>query len=145
MPSVKEVLKARVRQARMCSIKWFTESHWEIADNEGQYYDVDIDADHYSCTCNIFLLHWLPCEHLIAASSNQVDGANITVHDFCSNWYSIEQYKMTCAPSLRHIPDNKFWKWFEGVVIEPPVPSTLSSNERSRWRALQGKKPKQMW
>ena len=82
---------------------------------------VDIDDIRFECSCNIPLLHKFPCEHLIAACSNQDYGANITFHNFCSDWYSTEKYQRSYAPCFRYVKDKRFWKPYEGVFIEPPV------------------------
>lgn len=64
MPSVDEVLEARVHEIKKCWRKCEIGSHWEITDKDSQIYGVDIDADHLKYSYNIPLLHLLPCEHV---------------------------------------------------------------------------------
>ena len=100
-------------------------------DQFGKAFTVTLQENTCSCSCNIPLLQKLPCLHVMAACARTIGGANRSYYDFCSMWFSVENYKASYAPSFHPIPDSRYWDAYHGPTILPPPTKRKTGRPRS--------------
>ncbi|KAL8483715.1 hypothetical protein ACS0TY_026410 [Phlomoides rotata] len=77
---------------------------------------VCVNLDEHTCSCRMWELSGIPCKHAISAITHKREN----IEDFVSDWYSVEVYKRSYAPSIKGITGSMLW--VESCFILPLPP-----------------------
>src|SRR4051812_43450601 len=64
-PRTTEHIRDRAELARSSQFRRYAHTKWEILDANAQIFDVIVQDEKCSCTCNRLKLQYLPCSHVI--------------------------------------------------------------------------------
>ncbi|XP_020270620.1 uncharacterized protein LOC109845760 [Asparagus officinalis] len=115
-----EIIGARVKQARLTKIVRFAIDEWEVTDNHGHNYTVNLRGTQCACTCNIPKLQKLSCAHVIAVTTKQFGGANTSYYTYASEWYQSSHYRDSYSQFFHPIVDSRYWPPYNGPHVLPP-------------------------
>ncbi|XP_020242978.1 uncharacterized protein LOC109821202 [Asparagus officinalis] len=130
-PKNEAILEARVKQARGTKIVRFAVDEWEVTDKHGHNYTVNLGGAHCTCTCNIPELQKLPCPHVIAVTSKQSGGANISYYTYASEWYQSSNYREAYKQCFHPVHDSRYWPHYNGPHVVPPSYKRQAGRPRS--------------
>ncbi|XVF41703.1 hypothetical protein PTKIN_Ptkin01aG0301300 [Pterospermum kingtungense] len=96
-PAMEEKLEKESLKVRSLQVLLNTGSVFEV---RGESIEV-VDMDRWDCSCKGWQLTGLPCCHAIAV----ISCIGRSPYDYCSRYFSTENYRLTYAESVQPIPD----------------------------------------
>ncbi|KAF7825043.1 uncharacterized protein G2W53_016207 [Senna tora] len=118
--SITPQAKKNLEEAKINSGRWTP--YW-VGDPEGNKYEVEcrpikmvVDLGISSCTCNMWGLTGIPCEHAVACMAYK----NVDPEDIVHPFFSIQLWRKTYEPYARPINLSEFWQKIGLPDIEPP-------------------------
>ncbi|XP_052207358.1 uncharacterized protein LOC127811488 isoform X2 [Diospyros lotus] len=96
-PSMEEKLQNEASKSHSLQVLLAHDSTFEV---RGESIDL-VDIDHWDCSCKGWQLTGLPCCHAIAV----VERLGRSPHDYCSQYFTAESYRLTYAESIHPVPN----------------------------------------
>ncbi|XP_024021641.1 uncharacterized protein LOC112091675 [Morus notabilis] len=101
-PSVEKTLRERHNKAGFLTATRLNTVEFQVTGGEANAI-VNIGAR--SCTCRVFDLEQIPCEHAISCCRE----AGMSLYDLCSKYYRTEVWALAYAETIYPVPDTSQW------------------------------------
>lgn len=118
-PRIKKRLDLLVTESRKWSASWDGDKKFAVKQGTRV---VIVDLEAMTCSCRVFELTGIPCEHAIAAIYDR----RHQVVDYVSDFYKREKYLATYQHALEAINGEEFWEINSTDELLPPdIPKKL--------------------
>uniref|UniRef100_A0A1J3JYS5 SWIM-type domain-containing protein n=1 Tax=Noccaea caerulescens TaxID=107243 RepID=A0A1J3JYS5_NOCCA len=116
-PSMEVKLEKECVKAQSLHVTSSADNKFQV---RGETYEV-VDMAQWQCTCRVWQLTGLPCQHAVAVLS--CNGRS--PYDFCSRYFTAESYRMTYSLSINPVPllEGEMCRESSGgsaVTVTPP-------------------------
>ncbi|KAL8515023.1 hypothetical protein ACS0TY_013927 [Phlomoides rotata] len=125
-PKVRKILDKHIIWSATCIPIKCDHFNYQVRVHDGT--QVCVDLDEHTCSCRMWELSGIPCKHACSA----IIHTRANIEDYVSDWYSVEVYKRSYAPSIKGINEANLWK--ESGFI-PPLPPNMGRGKGRPSRA----------
>ncbi|KAK4392723.1 hypothetical protein Sango_2050100 [Sesamum angolense] len=115
-PKIKQIVDKNLKKAADCIPVKSDDTHYEIQCFDGARYTVDVKEK--TCTCRLWDLTGIPCNHGMSAISAQV----LDPDDFVHECYHVDTFCKVYAPPIMPLDGLEMW---EKAGYIPPVPPSF--------------------
>ncbi|KAL0289986.1 UNVERIFIED_CONTAM: hypothetical protein Scaly_2687000 [Sesamum calycinum] len=126
-PKIKQIVEKNLKKAADCIPVKSDDIHYEIQCFDGARYTVDLKEK--TCSCRLWDLTGIPCNHAMSAISAQV----LDPDDFVHECYHVDTFCKVYAPAIMPLDGLEMW---EKLVIFHPCLRVLGG----KGEACEGKK-----
>ena len=99
--------------AHTCKVEFNGDWGYEVSDGEDRH---TVNLKEKRCTCRIWDLSGIPCQHAIKALTHKKVNPITEIHW----WYSKEAYMLTYKNKMQPVRGQKFWKVDPSSAMLPP-------------------------
>ncbi|KAL0917559.1 hypothetical protein M5K25_012628 [Dendrobium thyrsiflorum] len=102
---------------------------FQVFDMSSRSYRVDITpGSNGLCSCGRTIIYHMPCAHVISCTA----AVRLSHLEYVSEFYTLNNFKMTYADEFHTIPDKQFWPIHDPVVGLYPLTRNVRSTGLSR-------------
>ena len=115
-PSVEKTLRERHNKAGFLTATRLNTVEFQVTGGEAT---VIVNIGARSCTCRVFDLEQIPCEHAISCCRE----AGMSLYDLCSKYYRTEVWALAYAETIYPVPDTSQWdipNHVKEILLLPP-------------------------
>ncbi|XP_057791008.1 uncharacterized protein LOC131008130 [Salvia miltiorrhiza] len=113
-PAAMKVFMAAREDSTICQVLWNGDNGYEIGEGLEKH---TVLLDRMQCTCRIWGLCGIPCQHAIAAMYH----SKMNPESKIAHWYHKDTYENSYAHTIQPVPGVKFYKIEAHAPIEPPA------------------------
>ncbi|XP_057808582.1 uncharacterized protein LOC131023057 [Salvia miltiorrhiza] len=128
-PAAMKVFMAAREDSTICQVLWNGDNGYEIGEGLEKH---TVLLDRMQCTCRIWGLRGIPCQHAIAAMYH----SKMNPESKIAHWYHKDTYENSYVHTIQPVPGVKFYKIKAHAPIEPPaVEKKIGRPKKVRVRA----------
>ncbi|XP_021762538.1 uncharacterized protein LOC110727279 [Chenopodium quinoa] len=128
-PNIVKRIKMLTFESRTCKAYQSDEGEYEVKDGKSMLH---VSLNRKTCLCGAWQISGLPCKHAIRA----ILAAGLNLHQFCSTWFSVQNYKQAYANPIHSVPNFDHCPEIDMPTILPPVMKrSIGRPSRQRKRA----------
>ncbi|XP_059301891.1 uncharacterized protein LOC132053805 [Lycium ferocissimum] len=126
-PMARVMLEENKKLSNKCEVLWNGLEGFEIKEYE---YRFIVHLWNKTCTCRLWQLRGIPCQHAICAFYHLGDEP----YNHVEHWYRKETFMKAYSYFLDPLPNMKMWPKTNNMKIEPPAPKVMPGRPKKKRR-----------